>query len=96
MSSYEQTLQMVLKCAEELNAQIAAEKRIELSADAALLGDGRRLDSLGLVTLCVNVEQSANEKLGISCAVLDELMNEQDPHPFMTIAGLAKWISEQA
>lgn len=87
-------LDIVLECAAVVNKQLPAEARLACAADALLLGDGGVLDSLGLITLCVGIEQALSEKMGVQCAVLDRLMTEQEPHPFATLGSLAEWIEQ--
>ena len=87
------TLKIIFSCVESINKQLPPEGRQVCTAEAVLVGDGGVLDSLGLITLSVSIEQAVSEKLGAQCAVLDELMKEQDNHPFATLGTLAKWIA---
>lgn len=96
MSNAAKILDVIYACAQELNKQLPEDGRVACSADAVLVGDDGVLDSLGLITLTVTIEQHINE-LGIQCGVMDELMNEHDgAHPFSTMGSMAQWIDAQA
>lgn len=80
-------------CIEELNQQLPEEAKLVRSSTSILVGEGGTLDSLGLITLLVNVEQALAEKCGISVSLLDELMAEHaGEHPFHTVASLLEWV----
>ena len=80
-------------CIDELNQQLPESGKLTKSADTILVGEGGVLDSLGLITLLVNIEEALNTTSNISAPLLDELMAEHNgEHPFHTIATLLAWL----
>jgi hypothetical protein len=64
------------------------------SADAPLFGAGSPLDSIGLVTLLVDVEGRIEEKLGLSVTIADEKAMSRSASPFRTLGSLAQYVGE--
>lgn len=78
---------------DELNQQLPEGGKLTKSPETILVGEGGALDSLGLITLLVNIEEALNAKHNISAPLLDELMAEHSgEHPFHTIASLLAWL----
>lgn len=96
MSKPSDISEVVFYCIEQLNKQLPASKKLTKSANSVLAGENGTLDSLGLITLCVNIEQELQDRLNFHCAVLDELMIEQKEHPMRTIGTMVGWIERQA
>jgi acyl carrier protein len=57
-----------------------------------LIGSGGVLDSLGLVTLIVDLEQKLADEYGMSLTLADERAMSQSHSPFRTIRALADHI----
>jgi acyl carrier protein len=57
-----------------------------------LIGSGSLLDSLGLVTLIVDLEQRLENEYGISLTLADERAMSQKNSPFRTVRSLADYI----
>lgn len=96
MSSTSKMLGLIYTCALELNKQLPEERRLKCDEGTVLVGDSGALDSLGLITLTVNVEQQIGA-LGMQCSVMDELMNDHDAdaHPFASMGSMAHWLTVQ-
>jgi len=95
----DQTLEItavVTHCIDELNKQLPAAGRLTTTPDTLLVGDGGVLDSLGLITLFVSIEQELATKHAITCPLLDTLMSETDGNPMETIGSLVHWINQNA
>ena len=96
MEQSDEIVQTIYVCMEELNHQLPADGRLLLSPKTILVGDGGALDSLGLITLLVNIEQVLLEKQGLTVALLDTLMAEHaGTHPLHTVSTLAAWAKQQ-
>jgi acyl carrier protein len=86
---------LVISC---LKAVLSSEDRkAELPLDqidesTPLLGRGSFLDSLGLVSLIVDIEQKLNEDHGISLTIADERAMSQQKSPFRTVATLVDYV----
>lgn len=83
--------EIIVMCIEELNKQLPPEGRVANDGNTAIVGGDSVLDSLGIVTLFVNIESRMSEQ-GIDCNLMDELLAEYDVHPFETIGSIANWI----
>ena len=76
-----------------MNTELPDEARLEKSADAVLLGESGRLDSLNLVNLIVATEQKIEEELGVTISLADERAMSQESSPFSTLGNLVDYIS---
>lgn len=70
----------------------AMKPETEAKKEIRLFGPGAELDSLGLVTLLLDVEQQVNDQLGVSISLMDERAMSQNKSPFRTIGTLADYI----
>jgi acyl carrier protein len=62
-----------------------------LTSDTSLFGHDGILDSLGLVTLVVAVEQAIEDTYGVSVSLADERAMSQRHSPYRTIGSLAEY-----
>lgn len=83
---------VIIHEANELNEQLDKKIAIESGENAGLYGLTGVLDSLGLVTLIVAVEQAVEDELGVSISLADEKAMSQKNSPFKTIGTLADYI----
>jgi acyl carrier protein len=67
---------------------------VVVDVDTRLVGSSAVLDSLGLVTLMVDVEQRVDEALGRSITLASERAMSQKHSPFRTVGALADFIGE--
>jgi len=63
--------------------------RIGYSEETVLYGSGGALDSLGLVSLILDVEQAVNERVGTSLVLADAQAMAQRHNPFRDVRSLA-------
>ena len=63
-----------------------------VNADTALFGRGGWLDSMGLVTLVVEVEQLLAERFGLQVTLADDRAMSQRSSPFRTVGTLVAYI----
>ena len=63
-----------------------------VNADTALFGSGGWLDSMGLVTLVVEVEQVLAERFGMQVTLADDRAMSQRSSPFRTVGTLVAYI----
>ena len=66
---------------------------LEKSPETPLYGEQGKLDSVGLVSLIVAVEESVEEKFNTTMAIADERAMGQKKSPFRTIGTLSDYIS---
>ena len=82
---------IVYKYIEELNRQLPAELKLQSSLDTILVGEGGMLDSLGLITLVVSLEE-AMEEVGVHTALLEEEFLVDSEGPLRTVGSLVDLI----
>lgn len=67
---------------------------IEVNGDTALMGSNSVIDSLGLVTLLVDIEARLSDE-DVEISILSEKAMSQKNSPFLNIESLTEFISEQ-
>ncbi len=88
----EEVLRIVYLAIDELNPQLSPERRLEKSTETTLFGRAGRLDSLGLVSLIVAIEQAVEDQLAVSVVLADEKAMSQRSSPFQTVGSLASYV----
>jgi acyl carrier protein len=83
-------IDIIFTCIEEINKQKNIE--IEKSIDTRLFGAESDLDSLGLVSLVVSVEENINSKYDVSISIADERAMSQKHSPFRSVDTLSDYI----
>lgn len=63
-----------------------------LSSQTHIFGDEGRLDSLGLVTFLVTVEQKIEDEYTVNLTIADEKAMSQKNSPFKTIGSLTEYL----
>lgn len=66
-----------------------------LTADTVLFGKDGTLDSMGLVTLIVAVEQAIEDRFGAIAGLADEKAMSQARSPYRSVATLADYAHQQ-
>ena len=84
-------LTLVIQAANELNRQLENKIAVERGVDAPLYGQDGVLDSLGLVSLVVAVEQAIEDEAGVSISLADGRAMSQKRSPFATIGTLIEY-----
>ena len=85
----------VIYAAIELRNETASEEhRLKKSPETILFGKSAKLDSLGLVTLIVAIEERLADELGAIVSIADERALTQPRSPFRTIGSLAAYVSD--
>jgi len=88
----EEVLRIVYRAIDDLNRQLLPEHRLEKSPETVVFGRDGRLDSLGLVSLIVAIEQAVEDELAVSVALADEKAMSQRSSPFRTVGVLAAYV----
>ena len=83
---------LIFETIDKFNNEYSNEIQLEKSSHTALLGQGSKLDSLGLVNLIVAVEQNIEDKFDITITLADERAMSQEISPFRTVGSLADYI----
>ncbi len=86
-----EVLTIVQACTRELAEEEQFGLPDELGPETPLFGERGHLDSLGLVSLVVAVEEAIEDRLGVSISLADERAMSQARSPFRTIGSLAEY-----
>jgi acyl carrier protein len=86
-------LKAIYRTIGELNDQLPAQKRLRASPETVLMGEKGHLDSLGLITLLVSLEDELEVTLGRRVKVFDEALLADPNGPMATVGALADHIS---
>lgn len=82
---------LVLRAIERVNMARKPEARLAVSPDAPLFGDGSPLDSLGLVSLLIDVEEALQDR-GMQVTLSDARAMSQSNSPFRSVPALVAYI----
>ena len=66
-----------------------------LNDDTPIFGRGSNIDSLGLVTLLVNIEQKIEDEMNVNITIADAGAMSQKNSPFKTIKSLTDFITDK-
>lgn len=83
---------LVLQAIRQINASRRASDRLEVSATALIFGTGSRLDSLGLVSLLIEVEEALQDA-GHEVTLSDARAMSQNRSPFRDVPALVAFIA---
>ena len=72
-------IQSIMDAIDEINERYPEEKRLSKSVDTVLTGESGKLDSLGLVSFVVAVEERIQNDLGVNISLADEIGNVDGP-----------------
>ena len=92
--SYEAVQEKVLVCLTNLLNTFSGSKTMEINEKTSLVGQAAVVDSLGLVTLILDLEQSIQEDWGVSIALADEKAMSRRNSPFLTVESLTQYVWE--
>ena len=84
---------LVLEAVRSVNLVRTAEARLDVSPDAPLFGPGSPLDSLGLVSLLIDIEE-ALQRCGYDMTLSDARAMSQRHSPFRNVPSLVSYIME--
>ena len=83
---------LIFNAIKEINEQLPQEQQLGQSTKTVLFGKDGKLDSLGLVTLLVIIEQNIEDEFDVSITIADEKAMSQKRSPFRTTGTLADYI----
>ena len=87
----EQLADLIMDIARELSEEEEIELSGELQPDTPLFGEGGLLDSMGLVSLVIAVEQAIEERFEQRVSLADEKALSQRSSPYRSVATLAAY-----
>jgi len=83
--------QTILQAIANANLARPGDQQLDASPDAILFGPGSSLDSLGLVALLIDIEDSLRD-VGVSVTLSDERAVSQRSSPFRSVPALRSYI----
>ena len=86
-------LDLIFEAIKEVNKQQPPEYQLILNKDEFLISDKSCIDSLGLITLLINIEEKISNKFKINLNLLDEKLISEESTPFETLSSLASWLN---
>jgi acyl carrier protein len=93
MSNQERILQAIYSAVDEINEQLPKGKALDKSPETVLFGKSGKLDSLGLVSLIVAVEQNIHDEFGVDITLADERAMSQQNSPFKSVKTLSDYVA---
>jgi D-alanine--poly(phosphoribitol) ligase subunit 2 len=87
-----QALRCVFETIDQVNQQLPAAKRLPRTVDAVIVGPGGALDSLGIVSFVIALEEKLGDELSRSVQLLDESVLSDATGPFHTAGSLAQYL----
>ena len=95
MTQHEKIQSIVLESLAQVYSQIHPGKDLHPSADTVLFGAEGVLDSLGLVTFVVGVEQGIEDALQVTLILADERAVSQKNSPFRTVTTFVNYVERR-
>lgn len=89
----EELRDLVLSCLDEVLLEHGHASNVVLGPATRLIGQKSVLDSLGLVTLIVDLEDRLQSDYGISVTLADDRAMSRTRSPFLTVQSLAEYIN---
>lgn len=86
-------VELVLRCLSDLLSEQGRDLPDNLGTETALLGKHATLDSLGLVTLIVELEQHIEEQYELTLTLADDRAMSQQRSPFRTVGALTDYVA---
>lgn len=92
--SRQQALEVVLRAVEYANQEQPEGKRLPLAEETVLLGPESALDSMGVVSLVMDVEQLVSDDLGVHVDLADDRAMSRRQSPYRTVKSLTDYVCE--
>lgn len=94
MITQQQVEAVIFRGIAALNAERAADDQIEATSKTPLFGADSRIDSLGLVSLIVDVETTLNQEHGLEVSLADDRALARPQSPYATVETLRDYVLE--
>ena len=85
-------IKTILETINEYNDGLSKNDQISSNLESSIYGGSSNLDSMGLVSFIVGVEQSIEDKFDQSISLADEKAMSQKSSPYQNINSLADYI----
>jgi len=88
----EKIIEIIIETVKEYNEGLSKGNQISQDLDASIYGDTNGIDSLGLVSFIINLEQNIEERLNKVVSLADEKAMSQKKSPYESINVLSEYI----
>ncbi len=85
---------VIFKALRTLNAERAPDQQIVITPTTPLFGPGSQLDSLGLVSVIVDVETTLNTEHGLAISLADDRAMTRVQSPYTSVETLKNYVLE--
>jgi hypothetical protein len=89
----EQALRILYETIDVVNQQLPPARRLRKAPETVIVGVSGSLDSLGIVSFIVTLEEKAGEVVGAPVVLLDEAMLVAEDSPFRSVATLTSHLA---
>jgi acyl carrier protein len=83
---------LVHRAIDTINRQLPVERRLKKMPETVIIGPGGELDSLGIITLVIALEEMVSQAVGQPVQLLDETALASNNSPFQTIGSLTRFL----
>jgi len=87
-------LRLVFTTIDEINETLPEDRQLTKSSETHLLGKEGKLDSLGLVSFIIILEQHIAEEFKVPITLADEKAISRTKSPFRTVENLTEYVLE--
>jgi len=88
----EEVINVIIETVEDYNDSLEKDNQLPTDLDKSIYGGGSNLDSLGLVSFIIGLEQNIEDKFDYSISLADEKAMSQKSNPYNNINSLADYI----
>tara|TARA_Y100001958_G_scaffold158296_1_gene155723 strand:+ start:2407 stop:2691 length:285 start_codon:yes stop_codon:yes gene_type:complete len=88
----EKVIKIILDTINDFNEDLEPNDKMSTNLDDVIYGDGSSLDSLGLVSFIVGLEEELEDAFGKSISLADEKAMSQKSNPYKSIDSLSEFI----
>ncbi len=89
---YNYFLNLIFSSVKDLNKQQPPESKLKSKKNELLIAEKSNLDSLGLVTLLIIIEDKIKKDLNKKIVLVNDKLISVENTPFKTIDSLARWL----
>ena len=89
---YNYYLNLIFSSVKDLNKQQPPESKLKSKKNELLIAEKSNLDSLGLVTLLIIIEDKIKKDLNKKIVLVNDKLISVENTPFKTIDSLARWL----
>ena len=89
---YNYFLNLIFSSVKNLNKQQPPESKLKNKKNELLIAEKSNLDSLGLVTLLIMIEDKIKKDLNKKIVLVNDKLISVENTPFKTIDSLARWL----